>query len=230
MSDKLFVSEIFESVQGEGVSLGMPSVFLRLSHCNLRCTWCDTKYTWDWKNYDVRKEVHALSLSQAADEIRALQPRNLIITGGEPLLQQAAITNLLPSLGNEWRAEVETAGTVSPTAALKAAIAQWNVSPKLANSGNRLEKRLRAEALEVFSALPNAYFKFVIAAASDLSEVSDLVLQFNIPSNRVILMPEATNAEQLNAFSRTLVDVCLQRGYRLGYRLHVALWGHKRGV
>lgn len=230
MSDRLFVSEIFESVQGEGVSLGLPSVFLRLSHCNLRCTWCDTKYTWDWQHYDVRKEVHECSLSQVANAIRALQPRNLVVTGGEPLLQQAAVANLLPRLGSEWTTEVETAGTVSPTASLKAAITQWNVSPKLANSGNPLEKRLRTEAFEVFSSLSNAYFKFVIASSADLSEVSDLVTRFNIPPNRVMLMPEATHTEQLNVLSRTLVDLCIQRGYRLGYRLHVALWGQKRGV
>ena len=229
-SDRLLVSEIFESVQGEGVSLGVPSVFLRLAHCNLRCGWCDTKYTWDWNTYDIRKEVHEFSFDQAASALQQLRPRNLVVTGGEPLLQQTALASLLSLLDQDWTSEVETAGTLVPEARLTAAITRWNVSPKLENSGNPTDKRLRPEALRAFAALPNAYFKFVIAAAGDVAEVSDLVARFDLPSERVMLMPEATQAERLNDLAQSLVEVCVQHGYRLSYRLHVALWGDKRGV
>ena len=230
LPDRLLVSEIFESVQGEGVSLGVPSVFLRLAHCNLRCGWCDTKYTWDWHTYDIRKEVHEHSLDQTVDTLQRLRPRNLVVTGGEPLLQQTALVSLLRRIGRDWTSEVETAGTLVPDARLTAIITRWNVSPKLANSGNPTDKRLRPEALRAFAALPNASFKFVLAATSDLAEVSDLIARFDLPSERVILMPEATEAERLNELARDLVETCMQHGYRLSYRLHVALWGDKRGV
>ena len=227
--DRLLVSEIFESVQGEGVSLGVPSVFLRLAHCNLRCGWCDTKYTWDWHTYDIRKEVHEYSLDQTVDTLQRLRPRNLVVTGGEPLLQQTALVSLLRRLEG-WTSEVETAGTLVPDTQLTAIITRWNVSPKLDNSGNPTDKRLRPEALRAFAALPNASFKFVLTAASDLAEVSDLIARFNLPSERVMLMPEATEAGRLNALAQDLVEACMQHGYRLSYRLHVALWGDERGV
>ena len=228
--NRMLVSEIFESVQGEGVSLGVPSVFLRLAHCNLRCGWCDTKYTWDWHTYDIRKEVHEYSLDQTVDTLQRLRPRNLVVTGGEPLLQQTALISLLRRLGRDWTSEVETAGTLVPDAQLTTIITRWNVSPKLENSGNPTDKRLRPEALRAFAALPNASFKFVLAATADLAEVSDLVTRFGLPPERVMLMPEATEAERLNELARDLVEMCMQHGYRLSYRLHVALWGDKRGV
>ena len=227
--DRLLVSELFESVQGEGVSLGVPSVFLRLAHCNLRCGWCDTKYTWDWHAYDIRKEVREYSLDQTVDALQRLRPRNLVVTGGEPLLQQTALVSLLRRLEG-WTSEVETAGTLVPDTQLTAIITRWNVSPKLDNSGNPTDKRLRPEALRAFAALPNASFKFVLTTTADLAEVSDLIARFELPSERVMLMPEATEAGRLNALAQDLVEACVQHGYRLSYRLHVALWGDKRGV
>ncbi len=229
-TDRLLVSEIFESLQGEGVSLGVPSVFLRLAHCNLRCGWCDTKYTWDWKTYDIRREVHDFNLGQAVGALRCLRPRNLVVTGGEPLLQQPALAALLGRLGQDWSSEVETAATLVPGPRLTAAVTRWNVSPKLANSGNPTDKRLCPDALRAFAALPNATFKFVIAADTDIAEVSYLAARFGLPSERVMLMPEATQAERLNEQAHSLVKACLRHGYRLGYRLHVALWGDRRGV
>lgn len=226
----MLVSEIFESLQGEGVSLGVPSVFLRLAHCNLRCGWCDTRYTWDWKTYDIRTEVHAFSLDQVVSALQRLRPRNLVVTGGEPLLQQPALAKLLGLLGRDWSSEVETAGSLAPTMRLIAAVTRWNVSPKLANSGNPTDKRLRPDALRAFVALPNATFKFVIATGADIAEVADLAARFGLPAERVMLMPEAAQAERLNKQAHHLVKACLRHGYRLGYRLHVALWGNTRGV
>ncbi len=230
LRDRLLVSEIFDSIQGEGVSLGVPSVFLRLAHCNLRCGWCDTKYTWDWNTYDIRNEIHELSLDQTISALQQLRPRNLVVTGGEPLLQQTALVSLLQQLGQSWTSEVETAGTLLPDARLTTTITRWNISPKLENSGNPVDKRLRPHALRVFAALPNTYFKFVVATPGDVAEIADLVARFNLPSERVMLMPEAARPERLNDLAQRLVEVCLQQGYRLGYRLHIALWGEKRGV
>ncbi len=107
--------EIFHSIQGEGVHAGRPAVFLRLAHCNLACVWCDTRYTWDWEHYDQRKEVESVSVDEAEEEIRRFDCRNLVVTGGEPLIQQRALAPLLERLKSSgfW-IEVETNGTIVP--------------------------------------------------------------------------------------------------------------------
>ena len=164
--------EVFYSLQGEGANIGGPSVFLRLATCNLACTWCDTKYTWDWANFDYIQEVMSLESSQLEEKILGFSCSNLVITGGEPLLQQAELFPLVASLKSRgMRFEVETNGTIAPTPELARDIDQWNVSPKLANSGNPVDRREVATALSVFRELPNAYFKFVVAEPEDVEEV-----------------------------------------------------------
>ncbi len=109
------VSEIFYSVQGEGVNAGLPSVFLRLAVCNLQCSWCDTKYTWDWKQYDYNKEVHKMNAEQIKEQILKYGCRHIVITGGEPMLQQEELAGLLVSLKKVgFEAEIETNGTILP--------------------------------------------------------------------------------------------------------------------
>ena len=222
--------EVFYSLQGEGPTLGTPSVFLRLATCNLACTWCDTKYTWDWAHYDFGQEMVNLDVSQVEERILSSGCRNLVITGGEPLLQQNELAPLVVSLKAQgFRFEVETNGTQVPIQDLIRAIDQWNVSPKLANSGNPSERREVAPALESFSALPNAYFKFVVAAPGDLEEVRKLRDKYHIPNNRVILMPEGQTADALKERSGWISEVCVKEEYRFGPRLHILLWGDQRG-
>src|SRR5207302_3114486 len=127
------------------------------------------------------------------------------------------------------RIEVETSGTIKPSAALVALIDQWNVSPKLANSENPVERRRVSRALECFAGQPRAYFKFVVVEPDDLAEVDELVAQFAVPAARVLLMPEGRTAAALLARSNWLAAACQERGYRLTTRLHVLLWGDERG-
>jgi organic radical activating enzyme len=221
--------EIFASVQGEGVSQGVPSVFVRLSGCNLKCTWCDTKYTWDWTTYDPKVESIRLDPLDVADRVEATAVRNVVITGGEPLQQQRTLLALVSRLKErEHRVEVETNGTYPPSAILAELIDQWNVSPKLANSGNDAGREKPA-ALTWFAAQPNAYFKFVVVEPADLAEIEQLVERYGVPAERVLLMPEGRTPAALAERSRWLVDVCRQRGYRFTTRLHVLLWGDQRG-
>jgi organic radical activating enzyme len=124
---------------------------------------------------------------------------------------------------------VETNGTFMPNAELAAAIDQWNVSPKLANSGNPVEKRRVPTALAWFAAEARAVFKFVIVAPGDLAEVDELVAWFGLPAERVLLMPEGRSPNELQERSRWLVDQACRRGYRFTPRLHVLLWGDERG-
>lgn len=223
-------AEVFSSIQGEGLSQGVPSVFVRLSLCNLRCTWCDTKYTWDWERYDPKTEIIEIAAREVAHSVRGGGARNVVITGGEPLLQQDRLVELASTLKSSGsRIEVETNGTVLPEPRLAACVDQWNVSPKLANSGNAADKREVPAALAWFALQPHAYLKFVVVEPFDLAEVDDLVARYEVPVDRVLLMPEGRDAGALKARSAWLVQACLERGYRFTTRLHVLLWGDERG-
>ena len=222
--------EIFRTVQGEGASAGVPAVFLRLAVCNLRCSWCDTKYTWDWSQYDYGREVAAVAADEARERIRALGTGRVVVTGGEPLMQQRSLAGLLAGLrADGYECEIETNGTLAPTEAMLAAVSQWNVSPKLANSDNTLERRRVPGALRAFSRLDNAWFKFVIVEPGDVAEVEGLAREFDIPARRVMLMPEGTTREALERRSGWLAETCAERGYRFTTRLHILAWGNERG-
>lgn len=225
--------EIFATVQGEGVSVGVPSVFVRLADCNLRCSWCDTRYTWDWTSYDRASETVELDVAEVAKRVVDLAGtgiRNVIFTGGEPLLQQDDLALLAERLRAEsFRLEVETNATIQPNEALAATIDQWNVSPKLASSGNGDRARHRASVLEWFAARPNAVLKFVVGSDVDLTEATELGTALGLPRERLILSPEGTDVATLAERSRWLAERCGTYGYRLGTRLHVFLWGSERG-
>jgi organic radical activating enzyme len=225
--------EIFATVQGEGASAGVPSVFVRLAECNLRCTWCDTKYTWDWTRFDRAREtveLPALDVAALALDLAGTSVKNVVLTGGEPLLQQDELVDLADRLRDGGlRIEIETNGTIVPSEALAARIDQWNVSPKLASSGNAERARHRPAALSWFGARSNAWFKLVTTSDTDLVEIDELVFALGVPKDRVILMPEGTDAATLTERSRWLADHCRGNGYRLGTRLHVFVWGSERG-
>jgi len=222
--------EIFASVQGEGVSMGVPSTFVRLAMCNLRCRWCDTAYTWDWERFDRAASTMAMTAEEAAAAVRALPPRNVVITGGEPLLQRRQLVPLVEALRDEgYRFEVETNGTVGP-GPLAELIDQFNVSPKLAHSGNAGLRRIVPGVLREFGATGRAWFKFVVAGPGDLEEVRAVCAAGGIPPERVVLMPEGTSAAVLNERGQWLAEACAREGYRFSTRLHILLWGDRRGV
>ena len=232
--------EIFASLQGEGPSIGRPTAFVRLSRCNLACHWCDTAYTWRFAGENrphrdglaFEREANQLSLDEAevASRIAALGQDRLVITGGEPLLQGAALARMAALLPAGTAIEVETNGTVAPHPALDAMVAQYNVSPKLAHSGNPAELALVAERLAAWSSDPRAWFKFVIAAPEDLAEVLAIRDAHAIPGERVYLMPEGTDSATLKARLRWLAPLALDHGLRLTDRLHIHLYGDTRGT
>ena len=224
------ISEVFETIQGEGLSCGKPSVFLRLANCNLRCRWCDTKHSWDWKHFDYHKEVTEQSVAQLTATIRSYRSRNVVVTGGEPLLQQDGLVLLADALSASHQFEVETAGTLTPCAELTALVTWWNVSPKLENSGNSSKARNRSEPMKTFAGLENVSFKFVIDREEDLDEIKALLAQYDIEQGRVLLMPQAVTELELETRSRWLAELCIAEGFRFGYRLHIALWKGERGT
>jgi 7-carboxy-7-deazaguanine synthase len=231
--------EIFASLQGEGPSLGKPCAFVRLSRCNLACVWCDTAYTWrfvgdnrphrDGLTFDRATNQVALDEDDVAGRILALGQDRLVITGGEPLLQGAPLARLAERLG-AIRIEIETNGTVAPHPALDARVAQYNVSPKLAHSGNPASLALLADRLSKWAADPRAFFKFVIARPEDLTQVIMLSERFDIPASRVYLMPEGRDGATLVARGRWLSALCLEHGFAYSDRLHIHLYGDTRGT
>ncbi len=222
--------EIFASVQGEGLSAGVPSTFCRLATCNLRCTWCDTAYTWDWDRFDRAEQTMTATTDDLLTAITALPPKNVVITGGEPLIQKRDLEPFVRDLKSRgYRIEVETNGTISP-GPLATLIDQFNVSPKLRHAGNEGLDVLPEGPLREFAALPHANFKFVVQSEADLAEVEALLSRFEIPAVRVVLMPEGRTAAELNARSPWLAEACTRRGYRFSSRLHILIWGDKRGV
>ena len=222
--------EVFHSLQGEGVTQGTPTVFLRLATCNLTCGWCDTKYTWDWENYQYDEEVVSLETQEVQDAILSYGCPHLVISGGEPLLQQRELAPLVGGLkANGFYLEVETNGTLLPGDDLVRDIDQWNVSPKLGSSGNTKDRREIPGVLERFSQLPNAYFKFVIVEPEDIEEVCALRDRYAMPQQRIILMPEGRTVEAVQDRSRWVSEACVKEGFRFSTRLHILLWGDQRG-
>ena len=221
--------EIFASIQGEGRSAGLPCTFVRLSRCNLACTWCDTAYTWRFTEFDRKANQITLSEADTAARIMALGGERLVITGGEPLLQGAGLARMAALLSGH-RIEIETNGTVAPHAALDPLVAQYNVSPKLKHSGNAAEIALLSERLKAWKNEPKAHFKFVISAPEDLSEVLALQQTYAIPSERIQLMPEGTTSAVIRSRSSWLAPLAHQHGFDCSDRLHIHLYGDTRGT
>jgi 7-carboxy-7-deazaguanine synthase len=227
--DRLAVSEVFDSVQGEGPSAGIPCVFLRLSQCNLRCTWCDTKYTWDWQHHRIQDEVHVESLDAVARRVLAFGPSRLVVTGGEPLIQGAALIRWFALLPTALAVEVETNGTLAPLPELAARVTQWNVSPKLANSGEPLERRLRPAALAALLGTERAWLKLVVATPADAEEAEQLLTATGWPRERVLLMPQGATRRELSERAPFVKAEALRRGLGYSPRLHVEHWDGARG-
>jgi 7-carboxy-7-deazaguanine synthase len=223
----LKIAELFYSIQGEGSLVGVPSVFIRTSGCNLRCSWCDTPYT-SWK-----PEGAELSLRQILDEVRAHPARHVVVTGGEPMIQPEILplTEQLRAAG--LHITIETAGTVFQPVACDL----MSISPKLANSTPEGEWAVRHDRLRLQSAVLmelmaryDYQLKFVIERPEDLAEVHELVAALTADPMRVILMPEGTDPERLRERALWLAEICKEEGFRFSPRLHVDLWGNRRGV
>lgn len=242
------IPEIFHSIQGEGRSIGVPSVFVRTSLCNLHCIWCDTDYTWNWKGtrfehvhdakpgyqkFEKKRWIAECAINEIAETVAKFNCPNIILTGGEPMLQQPGLVQLMVELrskSSNYRFEIETNGTLVPSPEFDATVDQYNVSPKLENSNNPKNLREKVKALRFFAASPKANFKFVIAEKGDLNEVLRLLNSYAIASEKVWLMPEGTNAATLAKRRKWLVDICKDNGFRYSDRLHIQIWGSKKGV
>jgi 7-carboxy-7-deazaguanine synthase len=223
----LRIAELFYSIQGEGALVGVPSFFIRTTGCNLRCSWCDTPYT-SW-----RPEGVEMSLDRILDEVRAHPARHVVVTGGEPMIapEIGPLTERLRDAG--LHITVETAGTVFEPVACDL----MSISPKLANSTpdgpfatQHQRVRIQTTVLAELILRYDYQLKFVIETPTDVSEARDLVGLLGANPERVILMPEGTDPLRLRERALWLAEICKEEGYRFSPRLHVDLWGNRRGV
>lgn len=231
----MLISEIFYSIQGEGELTGVPSVFVRTSGCNLRCAWCDTPYaSWNPEG-DMR------TVPQILAEVQSHQPaRHVVLTGGEPMIAKdvRGLAKEIKALGHHLT--IETAATVAPEGI---ACDLASLSPKLLNSAPDAQEhgawRKKHESTrwqpEVVRAWVDAYpyqFKFVVARPEDVDELEHMLaaLHREIPRHKVLLMPEATTLEKMRGRAGWLGELCKARGYRYAHRLHIELYGNKRGT
>jgi 6-pyruvoyltetrahydropterin 2'-reductase len=233
----LKVSEKFYSIQGEGKSAGVPAYFLRLKSCNLLCGGIGTDKdgqlhdgaTWRCDTIEVWLKGSEISVNDIAVEYLE-QPKHtrLIITGGEPLLQQKAIIELLELIPPSRLIEIETNGTIMPDPYLWNRV-QWNVSPKLANSGMSKEKRIHGLVLNRLAQF-DSQFKFVISNADDLDEVFEIIHAHDLPRAKIWLMPAAETREQLYEVGPRVIALAKQHGLNFSNRLHIQIWDAKTGV
>jgi 7-carboxy-7-deazaguanine synthase len=231
----MLISEIFHSLQGEGELTGVPSVFVRTSGCNLRCAWCDTPYaSWD-------PEGTPRTVAEVVAEIESHpRARHVVLTGGEPMIAKE-IRELAAKVRETGRhITIETAATVAPNGI---ACDLASLSPKLLNSApDALQHsawRRRHEATRwqpaVVRAWVDAYpyqFKFVVARPGDVDELEHMLaaLQRDIPRHKVLLMPEAVTLDRMRERAAWLSELCKARGYRYAHRLHIELYGNRRGT
>jgi len=235
--------EIFRSIQGEGPKAGLARTFIRLSGCNLHCVWCDTAYTWNWrdtpfahesgKKFERDAEAIKLSVEEVASIAASLASEGFVITGGEPLMQRGVLPALIDALraaSPRSTIEFETNGSIAPPQALIERTDLFVVSPKLGHSGNDAATALKQEALSAFAALPSAVFKFVARTPEDVETAAALARRYGVEASRVHIMPEGTDVETLSGRARMLTPAIEANGFQLAQRLHIAMFGQKRGV
>lgn len=235
-SHELLISELFgPTLQGEGPRAGTPAAFVRLSECNLHCSWCDTPYTWDWARHERKGEQRLMAVADVAAAVAQLEVPLCVITGGEPMLQRASVAALCGSLRLLSSApviEIETNGTVPPLDGPDGWPDAFNVSVKLSTNRADSERvRIRPRAIEALLATRRAVFKFVITGEveRDATEVAILCERFAIPRETVWLMPEGTHPGRIYAGAQRLAPICIAHGWHLSTRLQIMLWGSARG-
>ncbi len=219
--ESLIYHSIFTSIQGEGIFTGKLSLFLRLSGCNLNCSFCDTKYAVeiqyfkDWEKQPIDEIIK--KITKLSDN----KIKNLIITGGEPLLQIEGIKSLISILKNIFTTiEIETNGTISGKLLFENSV-HFNVSVKLSNSGEKKDKRVIPKIIDEFNDYERTIFKFVVKDEKDVNEVIKLQSEFNIKHNKIYLMPMAETKPELEKTANNILKLALSNRFNFSDRLQL---------
>lgn len=229
------ISELFFSIQGEGELTGIPSVFVRTSGCNLRCRWCDTKYS-SWT-----PEGENVDIEELVERVCSYPARHVVITGGEPMIAKdiKEFVDLLKQSGKHIT--IETAGTIAPNG-IQCDLA--SISPKLSDStpekseiseewierhdSTRIDYNILNEWIDSYE----FQLKFVVSRREEINEVKCIIdkIESDILPEKVLLMPEGTDSETIHSRYDMLVDLCKENGFRMCNRLHLDLFGNTRGT
>jgi len=243
MSNKLAVSEVFYSIQGEGKTMGIPSVFVRLGGCNLMCGGMGTQFDgelhnnakWRCDTIEVWMKAQSKEFDQVLpkDCVEAIKNNaHLIITGGEPTMQQKAVVEFLryvrANINENVFVEMETNGTIQASADLLNQINLFNCSPKLSNSGNDVEQTFKPDVISMLNNT-NTIFKFVISNEEDWKEVCELYFPI-VDRNKVWLMPAGENQELISQTKQYVAELARDNYLNFTTRLHIEIWNQKTGV
>lgn len=249
LKKKININEMFgPTLQGEGMLAGVPCYFIRTNGCNLRCEWknkdgtttkCDTPYT-SWAA-EPAKMMSIEEIMTWVTEKKNLTPevKNMIISGGEPFLNPG-LEDLVKCLTDSgWHVSIETNGTIfkETTASL------ISVSPKLKSSlpidPDSFEHKLHSKNRVYNVTLPKfiefygdkMQFKFVYNSIEDVKEIQEeFMYPYNIKPQQIWLMPQGITQEQIKEKSKELFNLCSEKGFRYGQRLHIEVFGDVRGI
>jgi 7-carboxy-7-deazaguanine synthase len=230
----MLISEIFHSLQGEGELAGVPSVFVRTSGCNLRCNWCDTPYA-SWQ-----PEGRQMEVEQIVEAIGQYPSKHVVLTGGEPMIAPGIHELAFQLSEGGYHITIETAATIAPGGI---ACDLASLSPKLAHSApdarlddtwrrRHAELRWQPRVVATWIGVGNYQLKFVVSSEADVTEMETMLRETDclIPPAKILLMPEGVTVEALRARSGWLGELCKARGYRYAPRLHIELYGNRRGT
>lgn len=241
---KIAISEVFYSIQGEGKTVGIPSVFIRLGGCNLMCGGMGTQFDKELHNgAEWRCDTVEVWMKAQSKEINKVLPNDciqairngahIILTGGEPLMQQTQLEEFIKYVKFELGIEkpffeVETNGTILPSEYLLNNISLWNCSPKLANSGNDKSITYKPDVIKELNKF-NTIFKFVVSKDKDWAEIKKDYL-YLVDKEKVYLMPAGENQKLLNQNKKTVVELAKENYLNFTTRLHIEIWNKKTGV
>lgn len=232
--DKLAIAELFcDTLQGEGVTVGIPSTFMRLQGCTLQCVWCDTLDVWPYGNEYSFDEIFELFEQYNLIDKFLSKEQHLILTGGSPLKQQDSLIKFIESFiaryGIKPYIEVENEAVLFPKLEFSQYVDQWNNSPKLSNSGMKPRVRTKPDIIRYMSSLNNSWFKFVVQNEEDWKEIENDYLS-HIRKSQIVLMPEGQTRDELALTRPIVAEIALKYGVRFTDRLHVTIWNKKTGV
>lgn len=211
----MILNEIFHSIQGEGLNSGKPAIFVRFGGCNLKCVFCDSRFAWHKTENDNRE----VEIAEVFEEIRKYSDcKHLVITGGEPMLQQDAISAIRREFPDHY-IEVETNG--SQECRCYEDVNLFTVSYKTGNSGNA--------PYELKTKNEKCVYKFVIRRKDDFADIETIIQKYNLPANKIFLMPEGVSRDEVLRKHQFIADFCKNRGFNFSTRLHILNWGNARG-
>lgn len=230
---KKVFSEVFASLQGEGVCAGTPSIFVRTIGCNLFCGWCDSSFS-SWE-----PEKASYSMNDVRDLVwENTQIQHLVITGGEPCMSPYLKDLLFLGKERDLIVTVETNGTILPPKDLRSMIDLVSISPKLLNSIPQDERskelhiknRYNPQILQDWIDDNDFQVKFVVSSEEDMKEIEELNEEHCFGWENIYLMPEGKTEEELREKRKWLANLCIQKGCNYTDRMHIIIWGNRRGV